>query len=105
MQYVRGELHYKVDMTYYLSGGILPWDFGVENGYADTTALLRDALMKNPHLKVMVCAGYYDAATPYFAARYTLGHLGIHPTCRSTSGGSTTRPGTCSTSTRRPTRS
>ena len=25
------------------------------------------------------CAGYYDLATPYFAAQYTLNHMGIHP--------------------------
>ena len=29
--------------------------------------------------KVMVCAGYFDLATPYFAAEYTLNHMGIHP--------------------------
>jgi carboxypeptidase C (cathepsin A) len=79
MQYIRGELNYKTDMTYYLSGGILPWDFGAENSYADTTTALRDAIMKNPHLKIMVCAGYFDSATPYFAAEYTLNHMGIHP--------------------------
>ena len=56
MQYITNELEYKTDMTYYVSGGILPWDWGTENNFVDTTAALRDAFTKNPHLKVMVCA-------------------------------------------------
>jgi carboxypeptidase C (cathepsin A) len=79
LEYVRNELGYKTDMTYYVSGGIQPWDWGTQNGYADTSALLRNAFAKNPHLKVMVCCGYYDLATPYFAAEYTFNHMGIHP--------------------------
>ncbi len=66
-------------MTYYVSGGIMPWDWGTQNSYADTANLLRNAFAKNPHLKVLVCAGYYDLATPYFAAEYTFNHMGIHP--------------------------
>ena len=79
MQYVTNELGYKTDMNYYVAGGTTPWDWGRENGYVDTTAALRDAFTKNPHLKVMVCAGYFDLATPYFAAEYTLNHMGVHP--------------------------
>jgi carboxypeptidase C (cathepsin A) len=79
MQYTRGELNFKTDMKYYVSGGIMPWDYGADNSTADTTAALRNAFTKNPHLKVMVCCGYYDLATPYFAAQYTLNHMGIHP--------------------------
>ena len=41
-----------------------PWDWGRQNTYVDTTAALRNAFIKNPHLKVLVCAGYYDLATP-----------------------------------------
>jgi len=34
------------------------------------------AVMKiNPRLKVMMHAGYYDLATPFFAAEYELDHL------------------------------
>ena len=79
MQYITNELEYKSDMTYDVQGGILPWDWGAENNYVDTTAALRDAFTKNPYLKVMVCAGYFDLATPYFAAEYTLNHMGVHP--------------------------
>lgn len=79
LHYVRSELGYKSDSVYYVSGGIMPWDWGVQNSYADTSNMLRNAFAKNPHLKVLVCAGYYDLATPYFAAEYTLNHMGIHP--------------------------
>jgi carboxypeptidase C (cathepsin A) len=80
LHYIRNGLHYTNDMVYHVLGsGIMPWDWGTQNGYADTSDQLRNAFLKNPHLKVMVCASYYDLATPYFAAEYTLNHMGIHP--------------------------
>ncbi len=75
--YVRTELAYKTDLYYYVSGGIQPWDYGVQNGFGDTTSLLRNAFAKNPYLKVMVAAGYYDLATPYFAIEHTFNHMGL----------------------------
>ena len=33
-------------------------------------------------MKVYVALGYYDLATPYYAARYTLDHLGLDPSQR-----------------------
>jgi carboxypeptidase C (cathepsin A) len=33
----------------------------------------------NPQLKVLMNGGYYDLATPYFAAVYELRHLAIPP--------------------------
>ena len=77
--YLRNELNYKSDMFYYVSGGVQPWDYGVQNGFGDTSSLLRNAFVKNPYLKVMVAAGYYDLATPYFAVRYTFNHMGLSP--------------------------
>ena len=76
--YIREELGYKTDMYYYVSGGIMPWDWGVQNGFAETTSLLRNAFVRNPYLKVMVAASYYDLATPYFAVEYTFNHMGLH---------------------------
>ena len=55
--YIRTELNYKTDMYYYTSGGSQPWDYGVQNGFGDTTSLLRNALTKNPYMKVLVAAG------------------------------------------------
>jgi carboxypeptidase C (cathepsin A) len=79
MNYVRTELGYKTDMVYFVSGGIMPWDYGVQNSYAETGNLLRTAFAKNPHFKLMVQSGYFDLATPYFGAEYTLNHIGLHP--------------------------
>ena len=77
--YIRNELGYKTDMYYYPSGGIQPWDYGVQNGFGDTTSLLRNAMVKNPYMKVMVAAGYFDLATPYYAVEYTFNHMGLSP--------------------------
>jgi len=84
-QYVHAELEYKTDATYYvLGGGILPWDYGQQNQnkYVDVSDSLRSAFAKNPHMKVFVGCGYYDMATPYFAAEYTFSHMGLHPSVR-----------------------
>jgi carboxypeptidase C (cathepsin A) len=78
--YVRAELGFKSDLEYYiLGGGIGRWDFGAENTYADTSEALRSAFAKNPYMRLMVACGYYDLATPYFAAQYTLKHMGLDP--------------------------
>ncbi len=79
MHYMRTELQYKSDMVYNVSGGTMPWDWGTTNGFVDTTQPLRQALAKNPHMKVLMVNGYYDLATPYFATQYTMDHAGIHP--------------------------
>ena len=83
--YVRGELDYKSDLTYYiLGGGIGPWDMGAQysGGWADTSELLRQAFAKNPYMHLFVAKGYYDMATPFFAADYTIDHLGLDPSVR-----------------------
>jgi carboxypeptidase C (cathepsin A) len=33
-------------------------------------------------MKVFVGYGYYDLATPYFAAKYTLSHMNLDPSLR-----------------------
>jgi len=78
--YVRGELGYKTDLYYYtLGGGIQPWDYGVQNGFGNTTSPLREAMVKNPYMKVMIAASYFDLATPYFAVEHTFNHMGLNP--------------------------
>src|SRR2546421_10174098 len=79
--YVRAELNYKNDLEYYILGGGItsPWNWGTNNNYVDTSVALRNALAKNPYLKVFVAMGYYDMATPYYAADYTLHHISIDP--------------------------
>ena len=36
-------------------------------------------MTRNPHLRVLLTSGYYDLATPYFAADYTIRRLGLDP--------------------------
>jgi len=79
--YVRSELGYKTDLEYYILGGGItsPWNWGTNNGYVDTSVALRNAMARNPYLKIFVAMGYYDMATPYFAVDYTLHHISLDP--------------------------
>ena len=86
--YVRSELGYKTDMPYNVfpdddSNFEKNWDWGsAANGYPDTATALRQALVKDPYLKLQVLEGYYDLATPYTAANYTMNHLDLGPQFR-----------------------
>ena len=51
------------------------WDASVAAFQHDLKEL--QALVKNPYLKVLVMEGYYDLATPYYAANYTIDHLDL----------------------------
>ncbi|WP_239027906.1 S10 family peptidase [Geomonas subterranea] len=76
--YLREELGYQSDLEYFvLGGGIGRWDWEAKNSYADTGENLRNAMVKNPYLKVLVASGLFDLATPHFATDYTLSHLGL----------------------------
>lgn len=82
--YVRKELGFKSDLEYYILGGGItsPWTYGLAQGYADTSVPLNTAMRKNPYMKIFVGAGYYDMATPYFAAEYTIAAMNLDPTLR-----------------------
>ena len=43
---------------------------------------LRQAIVKDPFLRVLVMEGYYDLATPFAAADYTMDHLDLTPQYR-----------------------
>lgn len=73
--YVRRVLQFKSDLPYeILTGKVWPWTFS-KNGYLNVAETLRDAMVKNPYLKVWVCNGYYDMATPYFTTDYVVHHM------------------------------
>jgi len=82
--YVRSELGYKSDVEYYILGGGItgPWNYNVTNQFADTSTSLKDAMGKNPYMKVFVAQGYYDMATPFYAAEYTFSAMNLDPTLR-----------------------
>jgi carboxypeptidase C (cathepsin A) len=82
--YLRGELGFKSDLEYYVLGGGMnqPWNWNQNNGYANTSVALKQAMLKNPYMKVFMGAGYYDMATPYFAAEYSLAAMNLDPALR-----------------------
>jgi carboxypeptidase C (cathepsin A) len=82
--YVRTQLGYETDRPYHILGSGIktPWQWDSDNRYAETGEALRDAMARNPHMKLFVASGYYDLATPYFATEYTLAHLSLDPTLR-----------------------
>ena len=66
--YIREHLKFKTDVTYNVFGPVGPWD----NRNDNVREGLRRAMAQNPYLKVLVQSGYYDGATTYFNAKYTM---------------------------------
>jgi carboxypeptidase C (cathepsin A) len=79
--YVREDLEFQSDLPYeILTDRVDPWSFSqFENQYMNVAEDLRRAMARNPALRVFLGSGYYDLATPYFAAEYTFDHLGFEP--------------------------
>jgi len=80
--YVRNDLGYKTDMPYFVfamgEGLWRQWNWGsAVKGFPDTATALRAAMVKDPYLRVLVLEGYYDLATPYYAANYVVDHLNL----------------------------
>ncbi|MDO6446742.1 carboxypeptidase [Colwellia sp. 1_MG-2023] len=69
--YLREELNYKTDIKYNMFGNVHPWDRSNNN----TGENLRLAMASNPYLNVMIQSGYFDGATNYFDAKYTMWQL------------------------------
>ena len=66
--YIREELNFKTDVKYNVFGPVSPWD----NRNNNVREGLRQAMAQNPYLKVLIQSGYYDGATTYFGAKYTM---------------------------------
>jgi len=83
--YLREELGYDGEREYTPSGATLNWNWqraqgegfirgaGTPNVGPDLAAAIRF----NPNLEVLLVNGIYDLATPYFAAVWTMDHLGL----------------------------
>ena len=69
--YLQEELKFKTDIKYNMFGPVHPWDRSGDN----TGENLRQAMAQNPNLDVMVQSGYFDGATTYFNAKYTMWQL------------------------------
>lgn len=66
--YLQEELNFKTDVKYNMFGPVHPWNNDDDN----TRDNLRQAMAQNPYLNVLVQSGYYDGATTYFNAKYTM---------------------------------
>lgn len=77
--YVRRELQYTNDLPYeILTGRVWPWSYrNAQNQYLNVAETLRGAMTENQALKVFLASGWFDLATPHFAADYTISHMGL----------------------------
>lgn len=76
--YVRRELKYETEETYeVLSPRVQSWNFGKNDSYLNVAPTLQHAITETPALKVLVCCGYYDLATPFAAADYTVKSMSL----------------------------
>ena len=69
--YIKSELKFKTDTKYNMFGSVRPWNNDNDNTRDD----LRSAMAQNPYLRVLNQSGYYDGATTYFNAKYTLSQI------------------------------
>ena len=86
--YLTEELNYQTDRPYLPLNGdlqagwtspdpLVPWI----GGYFSQEEIIRECMAKNPYLKVWVNCGYYDSATPFYAAEWVYAH--VFPTAES----------------------
>lgn len=74
-QYARETLNYRPNRNYVTIGGVRGWDWRLGNGrdsYLNVAPYISSALRENSGLRIFVGQGYYDFATPFFAAEYSL---------------------------------
>ena len=69
--YYKNILKFETDIKYNMFGPVRPWDRSNNN----TGENLRLAMAQNPYLHTMIQSGYYDGATKYFDAKYTMWRL------------------------------
>lgn len=80
--FFRDTLGYKTDQQYVTIGRVGEWDWKLEGGrdtnaYLNVTPYLGRALRENSGMRIFVGQGWYDFATPFFAAEYALTRTGI----------------------------
>jgi carboxypeptidase C (cathepsin A) len=79
--YVRNDLKYGQDQNYLEYADIKEWDSKHNNhdGAVNVMPDLAMAMKTNPDLKILLNGGYYDLATPFYAADYEMHHMPIQP--------------------------
>ena len=82
-QYVREQLGYESDLNYEILSFKVNENWQYPGGeFPDTSEGLRAAFAKNPYMRVLVAQGYFDLATPFTAAYYSLEHMGLDASLR-----------------------
>ncbi|MES1239961.1 MAG: peptidase S10, partial [Chloroflexota bacterium] len=79
-QYVREELGYENDLPYEILSGPVNQAWSYKEFEGRSVSVIDDlaaAMRANPHLKIHVACGYFDGATPHFAAEHVIAHLMI----------------------------
>lgn len=79
--YVRQDLKYESELPYERIAEVHPWTLA-RNKYLDVAQDLKKAMDRNRYLRVMVCCGYFDLATPYFAAESVVHNMNLDPAVR-----------------------
>ncbi|MCJ8156706.1 S10 family peptidase [Sphingomonas sp. LaA6.9] len=80
--HARETLKFDTDRRYVTIGSVGPWDWRLGNGrdsdvYLNVAPYIGKGLRENAGLRVFVGQGYYDFATPFFAAEYALSRTGM----------------------------
>jgi carboxypeptidase C (cathepsin A) len=80
--YAREALNFQTDRRYVTIGSVQPWDWRLGGGrdndvYVNVAPYIGTALRKNSGLRIFVGQGWYDFATPFFAAEYSLSRTGF----------------------------
>lgn len=78
--YVRSDLGYASDLPYEILSVDVNSNWSYKEFEGKTVSVAEDlaaAMRANPYLRVHLGCGYYDGATPYFAAQHTVAHLRI----------------------------
>lgn len=75
--YLRRDLGYETDLPYEVLKSLYQsWKFeNYQNHYVNTAKDLRLGFQLHPGLKIIVCNGYFDLATPFLATEYTFKHI------------------------------
>ena len=80
--YFRETIGYRTEQQYVTIGRVGEWDWKLpggrdSNAYLNVTPYLGRALRENSGMRIFVGQGWYDFATPFFAAEYALTRTGI----------------------------
>ncbi|RXZ65614.1 S10 family peptidase [Pelagerythrobacter rhizovicinus] len=80
--FMRDTLGYETERNYVTIGSVQPWDWRLEGGrdtnaYLNVAPYLGKALRENSGMRIFVGQGWYDFATPFFAAEYALTRTGF----------------------------